>query len=112
MEIETLEYNVFAARCPSRTAFDQIFGKWGMLIIARLKEGPARFGEIFRAVEGISERMLSKCLKVLVDEGLVIRKDFEEKPPRVEYSLSESGEHIGDAVLEVISRLYEAIDCR
>ena len=112
MEKVTLEYNVFASRCPSRTAFDQIFGKWGMLIIARLKEGPARFGGISRAVEGISERMLSKCLKVLVEEGLVIRRDFEEKPPRVEYSLSESGEYIGEAVLEVISRLYDAMNSR
>ncbi len=112
MKYKDLEYNVFAAHCPSRAAFDHIFGRWGMLIIAYLKESPARFGEISRAVEGISERMLSKTLKVLVDEGLVIRRDFNEKPPRVEYSLSESGQHIGNAVLEVISRLYESMNSR
>ena len=71
MKFKDLDYNVFAARCPSRAAFEQIFGKWGMLIIARLKEGPARFGEISRAVEGISEKMLSKTLRALVDEGLL-----------------------------------------
>jgi len=112
MDNKDLEYNVFAARCPSRAAFEQIFGKWGMLVIARLKESPARFGEISRAVEGISERMLSKTLKALVDEGLVLRMDFDEKPPRVEYSLSESGHRIGDAVQEVIERLYNAMNCR
>ena len=112
MSVDTPDYNVFAANCPSRDTFDHVFGKWGMLILARLKKGPARFGEISRAVEGISERMLSKSLKVLVEEGLVIRKDFAEKPPRVEYSLSESGDRIGDAVLEVISRLYESMQNR
>ena len=112
MKFKDLDYNVFAARCPSRAAFEQIFGKWGMLIIARLKEGPARFGEISRAVEGISEKMLSKTLRALVDEGLIIRQDFNEKPPRVEYSLSEAGHLIGEAVLEVICRLYDTMNSR
>jgi len=108
---ENLQYNVFAANCPSRDTFDHIFSKWSVLIIARLKKGPARFGEISRGVEGISERMLSKSLKVLEEEGMIIRKDYNEKPPRVEYSLSESGQNIGEAVLEVISRLYENMNC-
>ena len=112
MEKKNLYYNVFAAGCPSREAFDHIFGKWAMLIMARLKQGPYRFGELSRSIEGISERMLSKSLKVLVEEGLVIRKDFGEKPPRIEYSLSDSGQKIGEAVETVISRLYEALESR
>jgi len=109
MRLDDPDYNVFALNCPSRSAFEQIFGKWGMLVIARLGESPARFGEIFRAVEGISERMLSKTLKALIEEGLVIRRDFDEKPPRVEYGLSDSGYRIGEAVQEVITRLYDAM---
>ncbi len=105
-----LDYDVFASNCPSREAFDNIFGKWGMLIIASLKESPARFGELSRKVEGISERMLSKNLKALEKEGLVNRKDYGEKPPRIEYSLTEAGIKIGEAVQEVISRLYEALE--
>jgi len=106
------KFDVFAARCPSREAFDHIFSRWGMLVLARLAEGTARFRELGRGVDGISERMLSRTLKVLVDQGLVDRKEYDEKPPRVEYSLTPSGRRISDSVRTVIDQLYLVLDER
>lgn len=104
---ENPAFNVFASQCPSRTVFEHIFSRWGVLILAHLKEGPSRFGEIARSVEGISERMLSKSLKILEEEGLIYRQDYDEKPPRVEYGLTISGENISSLIRQVIDQLYK-----
>ena len=105
-------FDVFHPNCPSRQAFDQIFSRWGILVLARLSEGPARFGALHRAVGGISERMLSQTLKVLEEEGLVLRQEWDEKPPRVEYSLTESGRRISSSIAGVISQLYGELEAR
>ena len=103
-------YDVFQALCPSRRSFDRIFSRWGILILARLSEAPLRFGELHRAIGGISERMLAQTLKALEDEGLVIREQWNEKPPRVDYSLTESGKRISRSVSKVIATLYAELD--
>lgn len=110
--MENFAFDVFAAKCPSRTAFEHIFSRWGILILAGLHEKPARFRELFRAVEGISERMLSKNLKVLEKEGLIYRQDYHEIPPRVEYGLTEGGRKIAKSVLNVIKQLYKELENR
>ncbi|MDA3808870.1 MAG: helix-turn-helix domain-containing protein [Spirochaetaceae bacterium] len=107
-----IPFNVLASRCPSRTSFEHIFSRWGVLIMARLTEGPSRFNELARSVEGISERMLSKSLKLLEEEGLIYREDFNEKLPRVEYGLTVSGRRIAGSVLKVIEQLYEEMELR
>lgn len=106
----SLPYSVFATNCPSRSLFDHIFSRWSVLILARLAEGPSRFSGIARNVEGISERMLSKSLKILEEENLIYRKDFNEKPPRVEYGLTESGTRIAKGFLDVIEKLYAEME--
>ena len=106
------EYDVFAAGCPSRKVFDHIFSRWGMLILARLDVAPVRFKELARAIEGISERMLSKTLKILEEEELVVRIDYNEKPPHVEYQLSDSGRRLSASVQVVIKQLYSELDAR
>ncbi|MDC7239178.1 MAG: helix-turn-helix domain-containing protein [Spirochaetales bacterium] len=112
MNKKNIPYDVFAARCPSRTVFEHIFSRWGALILARLSEGPARFGELTRGVDGISERMLSKSLKVLEEEGFVYRKEYDQKPPRVEYGLTESGSRISLSITTVINQLYNELEDR
>lgn len=106
----SIPFSVFATNCPSRSVFDHIFSRWSVLILARLAEGPSRFSGIARSVEGISERMLSKSLKILEEEALIYRKDFNEKPPRVEYGLTESGKRISGGVLNVIKQLYVELE--
>ena len=108
-ERQGCEFDVFAPQCPSRQAFDHIFSRWGILVLARLTGDTLRFGELRRAIGGISEKMLSQTLKVLEDEGLVRRQEWDEKPPRVEYSLTKSGERISDSIGGVIRNLYHEL---
>jgi len=103
-------YDVFASRCPSREAFEHIFSRWGILITVKLYKGSMRFGTLHRAIDGISEKMLSHTLKILETEGLVLRMEWDEKPPHVEYSLTDSGIKIAKDMNRVILSLYEALE--
>ena len=105
-------FDVFASACPSRDAFGQIFSHWGMLVLAKLSSGGMRFGELRRAVDGISERMLSRTLKALEQEGLVHREEWDQKPPRVEYRLTDGGRRISKSIISVIDTLYEEMEER
>jgi DNA-binding HxlR family transcriptional regulator len=103
-------YDVFQALCPSRRSFDRIFSRWGILILARLSGAPLRFGELHRAIGGISERMLAQTMRALEEEGLVVRQEWNEKPPRVDYSLTKSGQRISRSIARVIAALYTELD--
>ena len=74
-----------------REVLDRIGDKWSLLVIGTLRAGPLRFGELERAVAGISQRMLTLTLKHLVEDGLVGRTVYAEVPPRVEYEVTELG---------------------
>ena len=79
------------AYCPVDYAFQRIGGKYKGRIIWYLKDGFLRYGELKRVVEGITPKMLTQTLKELEQDNLVKRKVYLEVPPKVEYSLSESG---------------------
>lgn len=84
--------------CGLEAALAVIGGKWKFLILWTLSnQGVKRFGELRRAVAGISEKMLIQELKELELDGIVARKDFKEVPPRVEYSLTPFGIELADA---------------
>lgn len=85
--------------CGLEAALAVIGGKWKFIILWTLAlQGPKRFGELRRAVAGISEKMLIQELKELELDGIVLRKDFREVPPRVEYSLSPFGAELAEAL--------------
>lgn len=86
--------NVYSADCPTRWVLDRVADKWTVLIIILLKERPQRFSELQRAIEGISQKMLTQTLRILERDGLVNRKVYAEVPPRVEYTLTALGETI------------------
>lgn len=65
--------------------------KWTVLVVGTLCSGPMRFNEIRRAVDGISQRMLTLTLRGLERDGLVTRTVFPTIPPRVDYELTELG---------------------
>lgn len=68
--------------------------KWSVLIVSLLGTGPRRFNEIKRAVDGISQRMLTLTLRGLERDGLVTRKVTPTNPPRVDYALTDLGEDL------------------
>jgi len=105
-------YDVFNPDCPSRRSFDQIFSRWGILTLSKLSADPVRFGILRRSIGGISEKMLSQTLRVLEEEGLLIREEWDEKPPRVEYRLTEAGMRISSSLTGVIQELYGQLDKR
>lgn len=78
--------------CPVATAVALVGGKWKLLIIRNLRVRPWRFNELQRDLEGISQKVLTDSLRM--DDGLVHRHDYQEMPPRVDYSLTELGEKL------------------
>lgn len=78
--------------CPVATTVQLIGNKWKLLIIRNLLVRPWRFNELHKSIEGISQKVLTDNLKALENDGLIIRTDYHEVPPRVEYSLSKLGE--------------------
>ncbi|MGI6008175.1 MAG: winged helix-turn-helix transcriptional regulator [Ruminococcus sp.] len=84
--------NLFG-KCPYVTAQKVLTGKWSMYIMYLLSDGPVRFNELQRRMpEEMTHTTLSRQLKTLENEGLIIRQEYQQIPPKVEYSLSEVGE--------------------
>ncbi|MCR5652359.1 MAG: helix-turn-helix transcriptional regulator [Ruminococcus sp.] len=84
-----------ASPCPIKQALSVIGGKWKMRIICALyADGTQRYNDLMRKTEGITSAMLSSSLKELEGDGIVERKQYEEIPPRVEYSLTNHGREL------------------
>lgn len=75
-----------------------IGGKWKPLILFFLAKGAKRYGELKRCVEGVSDKMLIQQLKELEAHGVVLRTDYSEIPPRVDYSLTPLGRSLAAAM--------------
>jgi DNA-binding HxlR family transcriptional regulator len=104
--VDELPFNVFDARCPSRAAFEHVTGRWGALTLGALRcYGPLRFRALRRAVDGVSDRMLSQTLGQLERDGLVHREDRHTNPPHVEYSLTPAGREVSDQVVALVRTL-------
>ncbi|SEB79764.1 DNA-binding transcriptional regulator, HxlR family [Tenacibaculum sp. MAR_2009_124] len=89
--------------CPLDTAVNIISGKWKLFILVRLLEGPLRYGRIKASCTNISEKVLTNQLRSLEDSGIIIRKVYPEIPPKVEYSISE----LGMELMNALKPLYE-----
>jgi DNA-binding HxlR family transcriptional regulator len=107
MSLDPLVFDVFAKNCTSRPVMDIIGGRWGILTLAALQQGTHRFNELRRRVDGVSEKMLSQTLHALERYGLVVREVRSAIPPRVEYSLTDSGARIAASLVDLIE-LVEA----
>jgi DNA-binding HxlR family transcriptional regulator len=78
--------------CPAvREVLNRVGDKWSVLVVALLGDGRKRFSELRRAIEGISQRMLTLTLKGLERDGLITRTVYPTIPPRVEYDLTKLG---------------------
>lgn len=79
---------VLSSECPSRTILEHLTSKWSVLVLRCLSDGVLRFSELRNRIEGVSEKMLAQTLKVLEQDGFVLRTVYPEVPPRVEYQLT------------------------
>lgn len=85
--------------CGIDAAMDVVSGKWKSLILWELDQyGTRRFGELKRGLPGVSEKMLIQHLREMEQDGLVHREVYREVPPRVEYSLTEQGSSLNEAL--------------
>ncbi|MGW4383494.1 winged helix-turn-helix transcriptional regulator [Kitasatospora sp. NPDC004531] len=85
--------------CGIDSAMEVIGGRWKVLILWALHEQPrCRFGELRRRLPGVTEKVLASHLRELEADGVVARVPFEEVPPRVEYSLTEDGARLNEAL--------------
>ncbi|GHE97621.1 winged helix-turn-helix transcriptional regulator [Streptomyces fumanus] len=85
--------------CGIDAALDVVSGKWKGLILWELQaHGVRRFAELRRGLPGVSEKMLTQHLREMEEDGLVHREVYAEVPPRVEYSLTEDGRTLNEAL--------------
>jgi DNA-binding HxlR family transcriptional regulator len=77
--------------CGIRDVLDRLGDKWSVLVVVELAAGVRRFKELQRAVDGISQRMLTLTVRRLERDGLVTRTVYPTVPPQVEYELTELG---------------------
>ena len=77
--------------CPVETTLMLIGDKWKVLILRDLMNGTMRFGELKKSIGTVSQKMLTAQLRDMEEKGLLTRKIYAEVPPRVEYTLTETG---------------------
>ncbi|HCE0842773.1 MULTISPECIES: winged helix-turn-helix transcriptional regulator [Acinetobacter] len=91
-----------APGCSMEAALHILGGKWkGVILFHLFKDGTLRFSELQRHLASINQRLLTKQLRELEEDGLVIRTVYPVVPPKVEYSLSEEGKELHHLILEL-----------
>ena len=102
--------SVFERGSRSRCALELIADKWAVLIVYALSRGIMRHNWLYREIEGISQKMLTKTLRRLERDGLVRREVYPMVPPRVEYSLTPLGETLIMILAELCAWAEEHIE--
>nr|WP_313802719.1 helix-turn-helix domain-containing protein [Sphingobium sp.] len=80
----------------------RIGDKWTVMVVMTLGERPRRFNDLKRAIDGISQQMLTRTLKALERDGMVYRTVHPTVPPQVEYQLTELGYSLSEPVLRLV----------
>ena len=97
--------------CDVELTVTLISDRWKILILRDLLTGTKRFGELKKSVSGISQKVLTAHLRSMEDDGLVNRKIYAQIPPRVEYSLTETGWSL-KPVLDALAQWGETYRCK
>lgn len=90
--------------CPLELVHDMIKGKWKTIILWRLRLGATSLAKLEKDIDGITQKMLLEQLKELIDYGFVEKRSFEGYPLHVEYSLTEKGNELLEA-LRIMQRI-------
>jgi DNA-binding HxlR family transcriptional regulator len=89
--------------CELRDVLDRVGDKWSVLVMSLLTAGPQRYSQLQRAIDGISQRMLTLTLRSLERDGLVTRTVTPTSPPRVDYTLTPVGQTLSGQVNALIT---------
>src|SRR5208283_3399706 len=95
------ESNVHAIRAEFRNALEAIAGKWKLEILWQLNQRTHRFGELRKAIPGITQHMLTVQLRALEEDGLITRQVYAEVPLRVEYKITEAARALKPIFVEI-----------
>ncbi|MGI5989571.1 MAG: winged helix-turn-helix transcriptional regulator [Lachnospiraceae bacterium] len=88
--------------CGLRKVLDLIGGKWKILILCAMKDrGTMRYGQIRKTIVGITNTMLAQSLREMEEDGLVLRRQYDEMPVRVEYSLTDKAKSLLPILMEL-----------
>ncbi|MFI5612805.1 winged helix-turn-helix transcriptional regulator [Amycolatopsis sp. NPDC051903] len=114
--------NPYDRDCPTRQLLDRIGDQWTVLIVGTLRDGPLRFTQIGKRVEGISQKVLTQTLRSLVRDGILTRTAYPVIPPKVEYELTPLGHDLADPLdmldlwarrhMDQVTAAREAFDAR
>jgi len=91
------------ASCPVESTLQVIGGRWKVLILRELFQGVRRFGQLHRALHGITQKMLTQQLREMEADGIVHREVYLQVPPKVEYSLTP----LGESLRPIIASMHE-----
>lgn len=94
--MEGNQYNI-----PVEATLEVIGGKWKVLILCHLKSGTMRFSELQKSIPQITKKMLTQQLRELESDEIINRYVYHQVPPKVEYSLSDTGESLRE-VLDIM----------
>ena len=100
-KIEKTHETCSKAIIPVRDALDILSGKWKLPVMIALSFGNMRFSQLAKHIPGITDKMLSKELKMLEANQLVLRRVFDDFPPVVEYSITKHGESLWKVIEEL-----------
>ncbi len=91
------------ANCPVERTLEVIGGRWKVLILRELFPGVKRFGQLHRALHGITQKMLTQQLREMEEDGIIHREVYLQVPPKVEYSLTS----LGESLKPIIEAMHE-----
>jgi DNA-binding HxlR family transcriptional regulator len=100
---------VLSSECPSREILEHLTSKWSVLVLRCLSDGVQRFSELRNRIEGISEKMLAQTLRVLEQDGFILRTVYPEVPPKVEYQLTILGAQAAEKISYVIGWIERSL---
>ncbi|GAB7191882.1 helix-turn-helix domain-containing protein [Kineococcus sp. NUM-3379] len=103
-------HDVYAALCPCRDVLDLLASKWTTLAIGALEQGPLRFGELQRRLDGVSPKVLTSTLRRLEEQGFCERTVYPAVPLHVEYELTDLGRSVAEPLRAVRAWVEDHLD--
>ncbi len=107
--ISPLLGQVLSNECPSREILEHLANKWSVLVLRCLSDRVHRFSELKQRIEGVSEKMLSQTLKMLEQDGFILRTVYPVVPPKVEYQLTILGSQAAEKMNYLIGWIEKSL---